>query len=120
MKNKKFLSEKNNKKEQNFITNVVYFIQNEDSLKGLIVNIRSVKYSFGTNTLSVGYTTLEGKYGTVKEKLLKVSRGLSDYMFSLDLFYKAPLIAYKIEKEDLAVEKVRNIIDKIEKLSNDK
>jgi hypothetical protein len=110
----KLISEKNKKKEQNFISYVSYFISQEDSLKNQIINIKSTKYSFATNTLTIGFTAIDGKYGTVKQKLTKVARPLSDYMFSLNLFPKAPLIAYKVQKEDAQIERVKDIIAKLE------
>jgi archaellum biogenesis ATPase FlaH len=112
---RKLLSEKNNKKEQSLISHLVYFVTTEDTLKGFIINIKSAKYSFASNTLTIGYTTLEGKYGTVKEKLGKSSRLLSDYLFSLNLYRTPPIIQFKIQKEDEAIERVKSLLEKLDK-----
>lgn len=115
----KLITERNSKKEQNFISLVSYFLSQQDSLKTSIVNLKSTKYSFSTNTLSIGYTTVDGKYGTVKQKLTKLSRPLSDYMFSLNLFPKGPLIAFKVQKEDEQIEKVKNLLEKLDQINQD-
>jgi hypothetical protein len=115
---RKLLTERNSKKEQELISSIVYFTATEDNLKKMIINIRSAKYSFATNTLTIGYTTLDGKYGTVKEKLLKSARNCSDYLFSLNLYRKPPIISFVVQKEDEKVKKVQSIIDKIENLDN--
>jgi hypothetical protein len=117
---KKTLTEKNSKKEQHLISSLVYFVSTEEMLKGQIINIKSAKYSFALNKLTIGYTTLEGKYGTVKEKLTKSLRNCSDYLFGLNLYRKPPIIEFKIQKENEAVEKVKAIIDKLEQLDNNK
>jgi hypothetical protein len=115
----KLITERNSKKEQNFISLVSYFLSQQDSLKTSIVNLKSTKYSFSTNTLSIGYTTIDGKYGTVKQKLTKLARPLSDYMFSRNIFPKAPLIAFKVQKEDEQVEKVKNLLEKLDQLDKE-
>ena len=113
-------SEKNEKKMQELISRISYFVTTHDKLKGCIVNIKHAKYYFAPNTLKIGYSTLDGKYGTVKEKLLKSSRELSDYLFSLNLYKFPPKIEFAIQKEDEKVAKVQEILERIQKLEDDK
>ncbi len=112
-------TEKNSQKMQELITHVSYFIQTQEKLKGLIINVRSAKYHFATNTLKIGYTTMDGKYGTVKEKLVKSARELSDFMFELNLYKFPPKIEYVVQKEDSKILKVQSILDSLEKIDND-
>ncbi|MGL4758464.1 MAG: hypothetical protein ACRCXZ_03960 [Patescibacteria group bacterium] len=118
-KNKRVVpSEKNSKKMQELIYHVTYFTTTAEKLKGIIINIKYAKYNFANNTLTVGYTTLDGKYGTAKERLLKCARDLSDYLFSLNLYRQPPKIEFKVKKEDDQIEKVKNLLLKLDELNN--
>jgi hypothetical protein len=112
-------SEKNSQKMQELIRHISYFFQTHEKLKGLIINVRSAKYNFALNTLKIGYTTIDGKYGTVKEKLVKSARELSDYMFELNLYKFPPRIDYVVQKEDPNILKVQSILDSLELIDND-
>jgi hypothetical protein len=109
-------TEKIDKKAQSLVQAVNYHIKTSEHLKNVdVVNIKSAKHLVATGKLKIGFTTIEGKYGTVLEKLKKSSRSLSDYLFSLDLFFRPPKIEWFVEKEDDSVDKVRQIILDMEK-----
>jgi hypothetical protein len=109
-------SEKLDKKQQSLIQSISYYLGTDENMKNSpVVNIRSAKHTVSTKEIKIGFTTLEGKYGSALEKLKKTNRGLSDYLFGLDLFFKPPKIVWNIEKEDDRVDKVKHLIDKIEK-----
>jgi copper chaperone CopZ len=112
-------TEKNSQKMQELIRHISYYFQTQEKLKGLIINVKSAKYNFALNTLKIGYTTIDGKYGTVKEKLIKSARELSDYMFELNLYKFPPKIEYVVQKEDPNILKVQAILDSLEKIDND-
>ena len=109
------LTEKVAKNQQSVLNVISYHILNSDSLKkSPIINLKSAKYNNAEGVLTIGFSTVEGKYGTVLELLNKSNRELSDYIFSLNMYFKPPKIVWVIVREDPDVLRVQALLDKIQ------
>jgi hypothetical protein len=115
-KRRSAFSEKLDKKQQSLVEAINYHLSTDEHLKGCeVVNIISAKHTVATKTIKIGFTTIEGKYGTVLEKLKKSNRALSDYLFSLDIFFRPPKIEWFVEKPDDSIDRVKQLLEDIEK-----
>jgi len=106
---------KNRRKEyRELVTNINMFLLTSDNLRNLFWNVKSANYSKKDGVLKIGINTTK-KLGTTLEKLRKISKDLSNYLFENGLTVKRQTkIEFFVDKEDEILAKIYSLIEKVQ------
>jgi hypothetical protein len=108
---------KNKRKEKReFLANISMYLLNEEKMKKLFWNVKTVEYKRVKQTLRIGINTHE-KLGTVMQKLRTLRKGLAEYLYEQGLTDNSiAKVEFFVDREDELLEKIYEIIDKVEKV----
>ena len=105
---------KADKTERQRILNISMFMVSCDHLRTAIWSIKSAKIDPVRNTLSIGIGAQKGKYGTTLELMRKNAKNLGEYLYENKITKRVCKVSFFIQKEDLELENIHNIIERIE------
>lgn len=101
------------KKNRELTLTISVFLLGREEVKGQFWNIMSVRYEGSENTLSIGISTIEGKYGTTLQKLRKTAKQLSEYLYEHGLTFRKTHIHFFIHKEENELARIEHLLDTI-------
>jgi hypothetical protein len=119
-KNKKMKKASNitQKKTRELLLTVSVFLLGREEVKGLFWNVMNTNYDGASNTLNIGISTIEGKYGTTLQKLRKTAKYLSVYLYDSGLTFRKSHVNFYIHKEDNELARIEHLLDTIETQMN--
>ncbi len=103
-----------NKNERELITTISMYLLKNESLRSQFWNIKSVFYDHHKQEVRIGISTINGKLGTTLQKLRKTCKGLADFLYEHGQTFKHAHIIFFVDKDDEKINKVYNILEKIE------
>ena len=106
------------KKTRELMLTVSVFLLGREEVKGQFWNVMNTQYDGATNTLNIGISTIEGKYGTTLQKLRKTAKYLSLYLFENGLTFRKSHVHFYIHKEDNELARIEHLLDTIETQMN--
>jgi hypothetical protein len=107
----------NKRRNREFMLTVSMFLLSRESLKKQFWSVKSVKYDGTQQKVSVGVNTTNGKLGTTLAKLRQTSHDLSDYLYDQGLTFRKAKIVFFVDKEDIEIERIYNLLHTIEQHS---
>jgi len=102
------------KKNREFILTISMYLLNQEVLKSLFWNVKSVDYRAQEREMNIGISTTNGKLGTTLSKLRKTARGLSDYLYEQGLTFRPTQIQFYIDKHDEEIVRMNSMLEEIE------
>lgn len=106
------------RRNRELVLNVSMFLLNQEQLKNQFWTVKTVSYEVASQKVSIGINTTNGKLGTTLTKLRKTSKELSDFLYDQGLTFRKAKIVFFVDKEDIEIERIYNLLHSIEQ--NDK
>ncbi len=102
------------KADRELLLTVSVFLLNQEELSKQFWTVKNVQYNKTTQVVSIGISTTNGKLGTTLAKLRKTSKRVSEYLYAHGLTFRKTQIVFYVEKEDVEIERIYNILSHIE------
>jgi ribosome-binding factor A len=94
------------------LTTSMFLLSNE-TLKGLFWTVHSVKYNRTEQKLKIGIDTIDSKRGTTLSQMRKLAKPLAQKLHDEGLVFKLPMIEFFIQTEHEAIQRIYNLLDKV-------
>jgi hypothetical protein len=105
---------KQKKHNRELLLTISFFLLNQEELRKLFWNVKTVKYDRISQKVSIGINTTKGKLGTTLTKLRKTSKNLSDFLYDQGLTFRQAQIIFYVDKEDIEIERIYSLLATIE------
>ena len=102
------------RKQKQFLSNISLFLLGRSEVAGQFWNIKSVNYDKNTQRVNIGIDTIDGQLGTTLDKLRKICKPLSDYLFEQGLTFRRTHVNFFVDKSDQEHNRILGILEKIE------
>ena len=110
----------NSRKNRELVLTVSMFLLKHELLKNQFWSVKSVSYDGANQKVAVGINTTNGKLGTTLTRLRKTSKDLSDFLYDQGLTFRKANIKFFVDKEDIEIERIYNLLQTIEQQENNK
>lgn len=105
------------RRNRELILTVSMFLLNQESLKNQFWTVKNVTYNGSEQKVNIGINTTNGKLGTTLTKLRKTAKALSDFLYEQGLTFRKAKINFFVDKEDVEIERIYNLLHTLEQES---